>query len=70
MTITVAMAAIAGYFLVYLVTPHELDWHLRTSLHRLFAQLWPAAVFTMVLLIRLPGEMPIEETDIHQTGLQ
>jgi hypothetical protein len=50
-----------GYFLVYVVTPLELSEHLRTSLHRLFAQLWPAAVFTMILLIRLPGDTETEK---------
>jgi len=43
-----------GYFIVYVVTPHGLEQHLDTSLYRLFAQLWPTAVLTMVLLIRLP----------------
>lgn len=48
--------AILGYFLVYLISPHDLSWHLSTALFRLYGQLWPAAVFTMILLIRLPGE--------------
>lgn len=34
-----------GYFAIYLVTPHDLDWHLRTSLGRLVMQLYPAALF-------------------------
>lgn len=34
-----------GYFAIYLVTPHDLDWHLRTSLARLIMQLYPAALF-------------------------
>jgi len=45
-----------GYFLAYLISPHDLGWHLSTSLFRLYAQLWPAAVFTLILLIRLPGQ--------------
>lgn len=49
-------AAISGYFLVYLISPHNLSWHLSTSLFRLYSQLWPAAVFTAILLIKLPGE--------------
>jgi len=48
------LVILVGYFFVYLVTPHGLDQHLDTSLYRLFAQLWPTAVFTMILLIRLP----------------
>ncbi len=53
--ITLALV-LGGYFLVYLTTPHSLDWHLGTSLFRLYAQLWPSAVLTLILLIRLPGE--------------
>ena len=34
-----------GYFAIYLVTPHDLDWHLRTSLGRLIMHLYPAALF-------------------------
>ncbi len=34
-----------GYFAIYVVTPHDLDWHLRTSLGRLIMQLYPAALF-------------------------
>jgi len=46
-TITVLM--LAGYFCVYLVTPLNLDFHLRTSLPRLIDQLLPTAVFALVL---------------------
>jgi len=38
------LAVVAGFFLVYLGTPHDLDWHLTTSVGRLFAQLYPATV--------------------------
>jgi 4-amino-4-deoxy-L-arabinose transferase-like glycosyltransferase len=34
-----------GYFAIYLVTPHDLDWHLRTSLGRLIMHLYPSALF-------------------------
>ncbi len=34
----------AGELLVYLVTPHDLGWHLRTSLDRLVLQAWPLAL--------------------------
>jgi len=39
----------AGYYLVYLTTPHDLTWHLGTSSLRLLAQLWPLALFTLFL---------------------
>lgn len=50
--------ALGGYFLVYLASPHDLGWHLSTSLFRLYGQLWPSAVFTLILLIKLPGDTP------------
>src|SRR5579872_404851 len=36
---------LAGYFAIYVITPNELHWHLRTSLNRLFLQLWPSVIF-------------------------
>lgn len=39
---TLAMM-LAGIFCVYLLTPHDLSWHLATSLNRVFAQALPAA---------------------------
>lgn len=36
---------IAGYFTLYLITPYDLEWHVRSSFHRLLLQLWPALLF-------------------------
>jgi hypothetical protein len=36
---------LAGYFVIYVITPNELYWHLRFSLNRLFLQLWPSIIF-------------------------
>jgi hypothetical protein len=36
---------LAGYFFVYVTTPQDLSWHLKTSLNRLFLQLWPSVIF-------------------------
>jgi hypothetical protein len=41
----------AGYFFVFVLTPHDLSWHLRTALNRLFLQLWPSLLFTYFMLI-------------------
>jgi hypothetical protein len=43
---------LAGYFLIYLTDPHDLPWHLRTSIDRLFIQLWPAFLFWFFLKAR------------------
>ncbi|MGD8441003.1 MAG: glycosyltransferase family 39 protein [Holophagae bacterium] len=42
-TATVVLAWI-GYFTIYLLTPQPLDWHLRTSVQRLFLQLFPLSI--------------------------
>ena len=41
----------AGYYAVYLITPYDLDWHLRTSCARLFLHLWPCVVLWAFLLL-------------------
>jgi hypothetical protein len=40
---------VLGYYLVYLTTPYDLAWHLRTSSRRLVAQLWPLTLFVFFL---------------------
>jgi hypothetical protein len=42
----------AGYYLVYILTPHPLQWHIETSLSRLLLQLWPAFLFVYFLAVR------------------
>lgn len=39
------------YYVVYLLTPHELRWHLFTSLTRLFLHVWPTLVLGAMLVI-------------------
>jgi hypothetical protein len=38
-----------GYFAIYILTPYDLDWQLATSLDRLCLQLWPGALFAIML---------------------
>jgi hypothetical protein len=38
-----------GYLMVYVTTPYELEWHLRTSMDRLLLQMWPALVLVVML---------------------
>lgn len=37
----------AGYVFVYIFTPHDLGWHLNTSVDRLMLQLMPATIYIM-----------------------
>lgn len=52
----VLLLMLAGYFLVYLATPHNLDWLLGTSVDRLFLCLWPSFLFGLFLQLRSPEE--------------
>jgi len=52
---------LSGYFMVYVVTPKDLVWHLDTSLKRLFLQLMPAALFTFFIVLS-----PIENLKIYR----
>lgn len=38
-----------GHFFVYLVTPLNLEYHMKTSLSRLLLQLWPSVVFVCLM---------------------
>jgi len=42
---------LVGYFFVYVVTPQNLEWHLRTSIARLLLQLWPMTLFLFALCL-------------------
>jgi hypothetical protein len=46
----------AGYFVIYVATPHDLAWHLDTSLKRLFLQLFPSVLLVFFVLLSTPEE--------------
>jgi len=45
-----------GYYLIYLITPFDLAWHLKNSADRLLLQLWPSILFAYFSLVRAPNE--------------
>jgi hypothetical protein len=47
---------LTGYFLVYVTTPHDLAWHLRSSADRLLLHLWPLGIWTVFLYLATPKE--------------
>ena len=49
---------VTGYFFVYVVTPLDLSWHLRTSVLRLLLHLWPSFVLIYFLVINAVSEQP------------
>jgi hypothetical protein len=44
---TLALMVVA-YYLVFMSTPYDVEWHIYTSWSRLIAQLWPTLVWTSV----------------------
>lgn len=46
----------AGYFLIYLITPHDLDWHIYTSLTRLLLHTYPLALFWLFVALNSPDK--------------
>lgn len=45
---------LAGYFLIYVLTPHDINWHLRTSLYRLMIHVFPSMLFIFFASITDP----------------
>lgn len=43
---TIGLVAI-GYLFIYITTPHDIGWHMRTSFSRLVLHLWPSVVFIL-----------------------
>lgn len=43
-----------GFFFVYVLTPRDLEYHLATSLNRLFLQLWPGFIFLFLMIAGSP----------------
>jgi hypothetical protein len=61
---------LAGYFILYLITPRDLGWDLLVSLNRLLLQLFPSLLFTYFLLVRTPEEALIrKETQLAASAL-
>ena len=46
-----------GYFLIFLLTPHELIWQLNTSLYRLILQLYPSELFLFFSVVSEPEKV-------------
>ena len=46
---------LAGYIGIYVLTPHELTWHVDTSFERLLLHLFPTLLFLFFYLIRSPN---------------
>ena len=49
------MAMLAGYLLVYVLTPYDFAWHLRTSAERVVLQLFPTLVWCAMMAAGPPS---------------
>lgn len=47
---------LAGYFMVFIVTPYGVRYQIDTSLDRLWMHLWPSMVFLFFLAVKPPDE--------------
>ncbi len=54
--VVVVTLMLIGYFFVYITTPADITWHLRTSLIRLLLHLFPITLLTVFLSIRVRTE--------------
>ncbi|MBW2449936.1 MAG: phospholipid carrier-dependent glycosyltransferase [Deltaproteobacteria bacterium] len=43
-----------GYLFAYVITPYELEWHIGSSIRRLYMQVWPAWVFLFFYCLKGP----------------
>ncbi|EKE02572.1 MAG: hypothetical protein ACD_20C00358G0009 [uncultured bacterium] len=48
---------LTGYFFIYIITPYDLNWHIKTSINRLFVQLYPAFIFLYFMIVRSPEDI-------------
>ena len=53
----IVLFMLGGYFFIYLITPLNLPWHLRTSIWRLFLQIWLTIIFSFFLVVSTPEEL-------------
>jgi hypothetical protein len=50
------LLTLAGYCVVYVIGPNDIQWWLSVSCDRLLLQLWPSAVFLFFLIVRTPEQ--------------
>jgi hypothetical protein len=56
--VSICVLLMAGYFAIYIATPEDLQWHIESSLPRLYLHVWPA----FLLLAGLTGSKAPEQT--------
>ncbi len=49
------LGLLGGYTVIYLLTPHDIAWHLGSSLDRLVVQVWPSLLFGLFISTQSPN---------------
>jgi hypothetical protein len=53
-SLAILTAQFIGYYLFYLISPYDLNWHIGYSLNRLFVHAYPATVFVVLTATQTP----------------
>jgi hypothetical protein len=53
----VVLAQLCVYFFIYVTTPHDLAWHIKTSISRLYLHLFPLMILCLFLWLKTPNEL-------------
>jgi hypothetical protein len=53
-SLAILACQIIGYYVFYLISPYDLEWHLSYSLGRLFVHIYPSIVFVVLAASRTP----------------
>jgi hypothetical protein len=54
MILLIVLGQIGGYFLIYLITPHDLQLHINTSIKRLIFHVFPIIILWLFVALRAP----------------
>ncbi len=55
--LSILILMLCGYFSVYVLTPHDLNWHLDTAARRLLLTLLPAALLLLFMRVASPDDL-------------
>jgi 4-amino-4-deoxy-L-arabinose transferase-like glycosyltransferase len=53
----IVVLVLLGYCVIYLITPHDLLWHIVTSIERLLLHVWPLSLFCLGLMLQDKSKM-------------
>jgi hypothetical protein len=55
MILLLVLGQMAGYFFIYLITPHDLELHINTSVKRLIFHVFPILILWLFVALRVPN---------------